>query len=278
MPPNVGEVRKALARREPGRPQPRGAGVEHGVDLRRERRVLDRDPPVALDEGDDDVLAAQPGQQVGAGRVAERVVARRPCANACWSCDAGAHLAHLVVGEAGRARRGDRRARRRPARRATAHSDPDDRRAPRPPGPTRPGAGRTSRVSRSTASGMQDEHGDDEQRRPRPRTTIAPGRPTESPSRPTAGAEVAPVDDRVERPVERREEAHVEDLHDGQQAEQHADEQRPRPVSPAAAGRARARRASSPSTGMRTNARGVRSATWFGATQGEPDEQARPGP
>ena len=56
------------ARGEAGGPQLRGAPVEHGVDAGREGRVLDRDPPVALDEHEQDVLAAQAGQQPVAGR------------------------------------------------------------------------------------------------------------------------------------------------------------------------------------------------------------------
>ena len=45
-------------------------------------------------------------------------------------------------------------------------------------------------------------------------------------------AEVAPVGHRVERPVERHEEAHVQDLHDGQHAEKHPDQCRHDPSGP----------------------------------------------
>ena len=72
----------------------------------REGRALDRDAPVALDERDDDVLAAQAGQQVGAGGVAEGVD------GGCLRerllvLDPGVHLAHLVEGKTGRAGRGE---------------------------------------------------------------------------------------------------------------------------------------------------------------------------
>ncbi len=51
------------ARGEAGGLQLRVALLEHLVDLGRERGVLDRDPPVALDEHEQDVLAPQAGQQ-----------------------------------------------------------------------------------------------------------------------------------------------------------------------------------------------------------------------
>ena len=97
------------------------------------------------------------------------------------------------------------------------------------------------------------------------RDTIASRRPIESLRRPTAGSEVAPVEHGVERPAECFEEAHVEDLHDGQQAEDHSDKRRHYLVSPWAAGRERGRRTRSPSSGMRTNALGVRRPISFGA-------------
>src|SRR5205807_8920835 len=51
-----------------------GPPVEKGVDGWREGGPLDRDPPVGLDEHEQDVLAAQRGQQPAAGRAAEGIV------------------------------------------------------------------------------------------------------------------------------------------------------------------------------------------------------------
>ena len=58
---------------------------------------------------------------------------------------------------------------------------------------------------------------------------IAPVRPIESPSTPTAESAVGPVRHRVERPVERLVEAHVEELHQGQQPENAAHHHREYP-------------------------------------------------
>ncbi len=66
---------EAAPRREAGGLQPPGSAGENGIDLGRERGALDRDLAVALDEREDDVLAAQAGQQLVAGSVAEAVVA-----------------------------------------------------------------------------------------------------------------------------------------------------------------------------------------------------------
>ena len=100
---------EGAARREAGGPQLRGAPVEHGVDLGRERRVLDGDAPVALDEHEQDVLAAQPGQQPVAGRGAEGVVRDRAGERRAL-LQPGPHRLHLVDGQGGGARRGDGRA------------------------------------------------------------------------------------------------------------------------------------------------------------------------
>src|ERR1700741_3803500 len=58
---------------EAGRLQPFGPVLEHGTDLRRQLGILECAAAVALDEGDDDVLAAEPGQQLVAGRATEGV-------------------------------------------------------------------------------------------------------------------------------------------------------------------------------------------------------------
>ena len=109
MPPNVGEVRKALRAEKPAARSCSVPAVEHGVDRGRERGALDRDLPVALDEHEQDVLAAQAGQQPVAGRVAEAVVADLVGEDALV-VEVGLHRLHLVDGQAGGARGGDRRA------------------------------------------------------------------------------------------------------------------------------------------------------------------------
>ena len=63
---------------EPGGLQCAGPRVQDGVDPRREARTLHSDAPVALDEGEDDVLAAQAGQQVIGGDSPEGIACRRP--------------------------------------------------------------------------------------------------------------------------------------------------------------------------------------------------------
>ena len=65
---------EGAARREACGPQLRVARVEHGADAGREGRALDRDPPVALDEHEQDVLAPQARKQPVAGSGAEAVV------------------------------------------------------------------------------------------------------------------------------------------------------------------------------------------------------------
>ena len=68
-----GGAEEGAAGGEPGRVQLLGPGIEQRVDRRRERRVLGRVPPIALHEREQDVLAAQAGEQlVGRGGL-ERV-------------------------------------------------------------------------------------------------------------------------------------------------------------------------------------------------------------
>ena len=74
MPPNVGEVRKALRAEHPAWVNAAGAAC---AALRRRRRrsgALDGDLAVALDEDEEDVLAPQPGEQVRGGDAGVRVV------------------------------------------------------------------------------------------------------------------------------------------------------------------------------------------------------------
>ena len=202
------------ARREAGGPQLRGAPVEHGVDPGREGRVLDRDPPVALDEHEQDVLAAQPGQQPVAGRGAEAVVRDRAGERRAL-LQPGPHRLHLVDGQGGGAHRGDGRA-----------GDPERRpdHAQHRRRPERPAAvaGRDPRHAqqREHRDGEErdDEHGRDRdgEVRARPADRVA--------QRLDADPQVARVVDGLERPVERGEEADVQDLHDDEDAQHRAGE------------------------------------------------------
>jgi hypothetical protein len=100
---------EAAARGEARRPQLRVAPVQHGVDRGRDGRALDRSLTVALDEHEQDVLAAQAGQQPVAGRVAEAVACDQAGQDRVIA-QAGLHRLHLVDGEGGGARGGDRSA------------------------------------------------------------------------------------------------------------------------------------------------------------------------
>ena len=92
-------------------------------------------------------------------------------------------------------------------------------------------------------------------------------RPNDVAQRLDADGGVAPVVDGIERPVEGREEAEVEELHEHQQAERRPDH--PGHDAPGAgrAGRAASATTTMPSSGSLTNAPGVRRPGWFGATR-----------
>ena len=175
----------------------------------RDRRALDRDPPVALDEHEQDVLAAQVGQQPRAGSVAEAVLGDQAGERRAIR-EPGPHRLHLVDGQGGGARGGDRRA-------GDAECDPDHaqhRRRPQRPAAV---AGRHARDAqqRQDRDGEQrdDEHGRDGDDRVGARGADRVAQ------RLDADPHVARVVDRLERPVERREEADVEDLHDHEHAQ-----------------------------------------------------------
>ena len=200
---------EGAARGEAGGPQLGGAPVEHGADAGREGRALDRDPPVALDEHEQDVLAPQAGQQPVAGRGAEAVVGdlageRRAI------LQAGPHRLHLVDGEGGGARGGDRRA-------DDAEDHPDH--AQRRRRPERPAAvaGRDPRHAQQRQDREGEERDDEHDRdgdgevRARAADRVA--------QRLDADPRVARVVDGVERPVEGREEPDVEDLHEHEHAQ-----------------------------------------------------------
>src|SRR5262249_34328095 len=110
-PPEGGGGKPGAPRGPAAAGQRGGAPAQDGVDAGREARALNGDLPVAFDEGDEDVLAAQSREQVRSGdggfgvagvddllettRVAER-------------CLSGAHLRNGQPGGAGRGDRGSR--------------------------------------------------------------------------------------------------------------------------------------------------------------------------
>ena len=179
---------------------------------RRERRALDRDPPVALDEHEQDVLAAQAGQQPVAGRGAEAVVGDLRARARARSCQAG--CAPTCTSSTARAAALEEATGAPTTRRAT-HSDAEHRRRPQRPAAV---AGRDPRHAQQ----RQDRDGEerDDAARPRPATTRSARRGADRVAqRLDADAHVARVVDRLERPVERREEADVEDLHEHEHAQ-----------------------------------------------------------
>ena len=254
---------EGAARGEAARPQLRGALVEHGVDPGREGRALHRDPPVALDEQQQDVLAAQAGQQPVAGSGAE-AVAGDLAGEDLLGAQAALDRLHLADGEGGGARGGDRRA-------DDAQGHPDD--AEHGGGRQRPVAvaGRDAREAqqRQDREGEEpdEEHDDggDGEVRARPADRVA--------QRLDADPHVARVGDGVERPVEGRDEPHVEDLHDARAPP--AALRRPRPAR-GAGWRAAARPAATTtrsSRGSRTNAPTCEAARLVRRDEGGPDEQ-----
>ena len=167
-------------------------------------------------------------------------------AKIAWSADAGPHRAHLVDDQAGGARGGDGRVGDE-LRAEHPAEHPDD--AERRDGRERPAAvaGRDPGQAKHRQR-REDEHGDDEHRRAgdgqvrvRPADRVA--------QRLDADPGVAPVVDRVERPVEGREEADVEDLHDHQQAEHRPDDPGQEAPRGRRAGRGRARGRRGPRAG-----------------------------
>ena len=139
MPPKVGEVSQPLRDEKPAAasccvPVSRTASTP-----RREGGALDRDLPVALDEHEEDVLAAQAGQQPAARRVAEAVVggSRRRTAPG----RAGRPAPRVPPGSPDPRRSWRRCWRRRRAPRRMPSRAPTRRRGPPPPGATTGGGG-----------------------------------------------------------------------------------------------------------------------------------------
>ena len=85
--------------------------AQDGVDARREARALDGDLPVAFNEDEEDVLAAQPGQQVGSGDGGLGVGAVDGLPEDARVGERRLGGAHLRDGQPGCAGRGDRRPR-----------------------------------------------------------------------------------------------------------------------------------------------------------------------
>jgi hypothetical protein len=190
--------------------------------------MLDGGAPVALDEDEDDVLAAQCGQQLVAWDVAVGVDSglrgeRLP------PQQAGAYLPRVVVGKARRAAGGDRHVRDDLGAEHGAGDpggrEPHDRAGRGGPAPGHePGqAQHRQRHENEHRDGENcgDDHGADR------------AGPADRGREELLGAvQQDPVEHRVERAGEDREESHVEDLHDGQQTQSHPGERRDHPPRP----------------------------------------------
>ncbi len=205
---------------EAGGPQSLRPVGESRIDVRRDNGILEPDYSIAFDERDDDVLAAQAGEQLVARGVTESVTLELVREDRAIS-DAGAHRAYLVHREGGGARRGKRHAgdELRPERPA---KDPDG--AERRDGTERPAAvaGRDPGQAKHR-QGREDEYADDEHGRAGHDEVGVP-RSDRVAQRLDADPGVPPVGNGIERPVEGRVDAHVEDLHDHQQPENRSDD------------------------------------------------------
>ena len=250
----VGEVRKALREAKPAAAS-RGPVVEHRVDLRGETRILDGVAPVALDEGEQDVLAAQTGQQPVGRRVGrrrgslprERPLVRRlgPDRRPCRRRGAP------VLVEATVPRGDDRRAEVAPQATqalSTVGDDPDRAGSVPADDPGQPQHG-------------QRQSADDHRRwprRPAPTSDAAGAAgPIESLSNPDAGAEQVAQSMTGSKGRQKPREAHVEDLGGSGRPGEAPSDERPRA---ARRGRSRSSKATpttSPSTGSRRKRRGV---------------------
>ena len=107
-PPKPGEVIQALRVDQPARPSEAGAPAQDGVDAGREAAALNGDLPVAFDESDDDVLAAQSGEQVRSGDAGFRVGVVEGLLETALVAERCLGVAHLRDGQPGGAGRGDR--------------------------------------------------------------------------------------------------------------------------------------------------------------------------
>ena len=108
IPPKPGELSQALRVDQPARASEAVLLAQDGVDAGGEVRALDGDLPVAFDEGDDDVLAAQSGEQVRSGDAGFRVGAVEDLLETALVAERCLGVAHLRDDQPGGAGRGDR--------------------------------------------------------------------------------------------------------------------------------------------------------------------------
>ena len=189
---------------------------------------LNRRPSVALDERQHDVLALQPGEQLVVRGVPERVdgglrLELRAVAQA------DRDLRGVLVDERGHAAGGDRhRVHELGAERRRAEPDHREHRDGLGRGP--PSTGQDAREPQRRE--RHEHHHDDDEHAGEHRGADR-GRPAERLVHEVVGvADERPVQHRVERALERREEAHVDDLDDGEQAQQAAADRGDDPTRP----------------------------------------------
>ena len=192
-----------------------GSPVERGDDSRRERGVADRDLAVALDEHEQDVLAAQAAQQPAGSGAAEAVVADLVGEDRVVM-HPGLHRADLVGDQPGGTRGGDGRIRddlraQHPAEHPDDAERQDDRERPAAVAGCDPGQAKHRQRREDEHADSEHDRSGDSQVRLCPADRVAQGL--------DADPRVAPVGDRVEGAVEGLEEPHVEDLHDHQEAQ-----------------------------------------------------------
>ncbi len=204
-----------------------GARVQRPADTRCHHRVLDRAAAVALDEGEDHVLAAQVRHEFGAGRGAEAVRLRLPGEGRLVPQRVHDPVG-LRLGGPGGVGGGDRHAERLHAQRRAGH--PHGGRHQRGPGRPLPVRGeqlaepdRRQRRQHHQQQGQRHRaHGRPGRRRPAHRVRhVRPG-----------VVEQAPVQDQVEAAAQVLGEAHVEQVQHGQRAQGGAGQRRRRPPRP----------------------------------------------
>ena len=108
IPPKPGEVSQALCVDQPARASEAVLRRRTASTPREKLRALNGDLPVAFDEVDDDVLAAQSGEQVCSGDAGFRVGAVQGLLETALVAERCLGVAHLRDGQPGGAGRGDR--------------------------------------------------------------------------------------------------------------------------------------------------------------------------
>ncbi len=219
---------EGAARGEAVRGQPAGPLVEDRVDRRRELRVLQRGAPVALDVGEDDVLAAQRRQQVGARGAAECVRGRLFVEDLLVP-QARGHLLGGLDGHRGGAPRRDRHGR--DDLRAERET-PEPGRGEHGDGPDRGRAAPGGEIGQAAHGQCQEDDEDGGTGHRADRGAQRAGPPQRALEQRHDAGQLRPVEERVERPGEDLDEAHLQDVEQGQEAQHRPGDDRDHPARP----------------------------------------------